>query len=162
MPVSAYTKAIASFLATLAAAFVAANTDGHVDGLELQQLVVLALASAGVVLVPVLPGTVGRYSKQVVAFLGAAAVAATPLFHGVYDDLNVWLIAVLAGLQAVGVAALPNDGYQPRHAAPALFRHSVPVDRGETQGGFLVVTGTALAVLFVLVALLTAAHHLGR
>lgn len=118
MPLSAYAKAIASFVATLAAAFVAANTDMHITALELQQLAVLAVTSAAVLIVPNLPQGIGRYAKQGLAFLGAAVTAALPIFQGA-ANLNDWILAILAGLAAIGVAGLPNTGYeyQPRHQA---------------------------------------------
>lgn len=116
MPLSAYAKSIASFLVTLAGAFVAANTDNEISPTELAQLVTLAASAAAVLFVPLLEGTVGHYSKQILAVIGAAATAVVPYLVGDGTaTLNEWVLVIVAAVQAIGVIGLPNDGYQARH-----------------------------------------------
>lgn len=137
MPLTAYAKAIAAFVATLAAAFVAANTDQHISALELQQLLALATSSALVLIVPTLPTGWGRYTKPALAFLGAAVTVALPIIEG-SAGLNEWIIAVLAGLQAIGVAGLPNEGYVAKGSTSGRYRRPAGASRvtyGAAGGG---------------------------
>jgi peptidoglycan/LPS O-acetylase OafA/YrhL len=122
MPLSAYTQSISSFVVTLAAAFVAVNTDNELSRTELAQLLALACSSALVLIVPSLSKGVGRFAKPGLAFVGAGAVAAMPFLVGTQSpSLNEWILVVLGAMAALGVAGLPNNGYLPRSAAKPLI-----------------------------------------
>jgi hypothetical protein len=101
-------QAISGALFILAAAI----TDNTITDQEVVAIVIAGLTGVGVYLVPRLTGTVGRYSKGIVAFVGAAVQAVALLVDagGTFGGISPseWLYVLLAALAAVGVVIVPN------------------------------------------------------
>ena len=111
-----YTKAVVSILAAIIAAVAAAITDNTVTALELAVILIAAITTVNVYLVPNLPeGRIRRHAKSLVAFFGAAlALLVTTLGTGGWSDVTAseWLLVILAGLGGIGVTVLPNTAGQ--------------------------------------------------
>jgi hypothetical protein len=101
-----YAKALAMVAATALSAIYAAISDGHVDNGETITIVTSVLGAAAVFAAPNVPGA--RYTKAILAVLTAVAT----LVIGAYSDGHLTgseiIQIILAGLGAVGVAAVPN------------------------------------------------------
>ncbi|MCZ7440801.1 hypothetical protein O7598_31095 [Micromonospora sp. WMMC241] len=100
-----YGKALASLLgAVLVALYAALGGDNHIDSEELVQVGIAAATAAGVYLVPIAPQY--RWGKTAVAVVLAVLQAlATTVLGGL--DSGEWIVLVLAGLTAAGVAVAP-------------------------------------------------------
>lgn len=100
-----YGKALASLLgAVLVALYAALGGDNHIDPEEWVQIGIAAATAAGVYLVPIAPQY--RWGKTAVAVVLAVLQAlATTVLGGL--DSGEWIVLVLAGLTAAGVAVAP-------------------------------------------------------
>ncbi|MFE7868856.1 hypothetical protein ACFUYE_00690 [Micromonospora humida] len=116
-----YGKALASLLgAILVALYAALGGDGHIDAEEIVQVGIAAVMAIGVYLVPLAPQY--RWGKTAVAVLLAVLQALTTSVLGGLDA-GEWIVLVLAGLTAAGVAVAParsaNGVSSKSPAAPA-------------------------------------------
>ncbi|MEU4772979.1 hypothetical protein [Micromonospora sp. NPDC023644] len=100
-----YGKAIAAVIgAVLVAAYAALGGDNRIDAEEVVQISIAAATAAGVYLVPLAPQY--RWAKTAVAVVLAVLQAlATAVLGGL--DSGEWIVLVLAGLTAAGVAVTP-------------------------------------------------------
>lgn len=117
---SRYAKAIVAILTAVVTVLVAALTDNRVSTVEVVQVAIALVAAVGVYLVPNLADGVGRYTKMIVAVVGAALQAsAAILAQGDLGPQGVLTILV-AALGAVSVGIIPNaGGYTPERAIEA-------------------------------------------
>jgi uncharacterized membrane protein YccC len=100
-----YGKAIAAVLgAILVAAYAALGGDGRIDAEETVQIAIAAATAVGVYLVPLAPQY--RWAKTAVAVVLAVLQALTTAVLGGLDA-GEWIVLVLAGLTAAGVAFSP-------------------------------------------------------
>lgn len=103
-----YWKAIAQVLATIASAFVAAQTgDGVVSSQEWVNVAILGVGAAAVFAAPNVPGA--RYTKSVIAVLTAVLTLLASSILGGLTTTEI-LQLVMAGLGALGVYLVPNKG----------------------------------------------------
>jgi len=102
-----YGKFFSALAATLAAWLLAALTgDEHISALEAVNGLLLVLSAVGVVIVPNLTGTVGKYSKLVVYSLTAGATLLVTGGGALLDGgitITEWLQVMVAALAGVGV-----------------------------------------------------------
>ncbi|SCL31875.1 hypothetical protein GA0070616_4348 [Micromonospora nigra] len=100
-----YGKALAAIAgAVLVALYAALGGDNRVDAEETVQVAIAAATAIGVYLVPLAPQY--RWGKTAVAVVLAVLQAlATTVLGGL--DAGEWIVLVLAGLTAAGVAVAP-------------------------------------------------------
>lgn len=100
-----YGKAVAAVLgAILVAAYAALGGDSRIDAEETVQISIAAATAVGVYLVPLAPQY--RWVKTAVAVVLAVLQAlATAVLGGL--DAGEWIVLMLAGLTAAGVAVAP-------------------------------------------------------
>ncbi|TBL44229.1 hypothetical protein EYA84_01955 [Verrucosispora sp. SN26_14.1] len=100
-----YGKALAAVLgAVLVALYAALGGDNHIGSTEIVQVGIAAATAIGVYLVPLAPQY--RWGKTAVAVILAVLQAlATSVLGGL--DAGEWIVLVLAGLTAAGVAVAP-------------------------------------------------------
>ena len=122
---SKYGKAVAAIVAALLTAlYVALGGDGRIDQEEWVQVAIAVASAVGVWLIPIAPQI--RWGKTAVAVvLAVLQLLTTVIIGGIRPD--EWIILILAGLQAAGVAVAPavsDNGISSRTAPPPPSKHS--------------------------------------
>lgn len=142
-----YAKSAAMVVATALTALVAAWTDGRITANEWINVSIAAVTAASIFAGPNVPGA--RYTKSILAVLGAVLIALTSMISGGISGPEFAQLVVVA-LGAVGVYAVRN--------APATEGRILPPDAGEGEirwtlviAAGIVLAGIALGLLNVLV-----------